>query len=242
MEFSQTRRNEKTESLRRIFGISANETVFIAGSTQYPEESLALDAWLNLRQRNPNLRLILVPRHRERFDEVAELVAMKRIPLVRRSQLHDQASASDTSAATDSSSSESLPVILLDTIGELGACWGLADFAFVGGSFGNRGGQNMLEPAAYGATVMFGPNTRNFRDIVRQLLSAEAAIELREQSDLSSTLSGLLNDRERADAIGQTATKFVRSHQGAVHRTTVELLQLLEETESIAQAEFRNAA
>jgi 3-deoxy-D-manno-octulosonic-acid transferase len=86
--------------------------------------------------------------------------------LTRRSQL------------TSSIQPPSDAVILVDSIGELSACWGLADIAFVGGSFGNRGGQNMIEPAAFGAAVLFGPNTWNFRDIVRTFKESNACLQL----------------------------------------------------------------
>ena len=206
------RANGKTEQLRRLFGINSEELVFVAGSTQDPEEQLALSAWSELRGDFPQLRLVLVPRHRERFDVVADAVVQDDVPLSRRSQL-----SADAHASADS-------VILLDTIGELGACWGLADFAFVGGSFGSRGGQNMLEPAAFGAAVMFGPNTSNFRDIVSQLKSADAAIELAEPGDLLTTLKSLLHDENERRRLGEAAQTVVSSQQGAVLRT-VELIR-----------------
>ena len=111
-------------------------------------------------------------------------------------------------------------MILLDTIGELSACWGLADIAFVGGSFGHRGGQNMLEPAAFGAAVMFGPNTWNFRDIVSLLLSAKAAVQLQTGDDLATELSSLLQNRERRIQLGTAARQLLRQQQGALQATT----------------------
>ena len=95
------------------------------------------------------LRLVLVPRHPERFDSVARLLVASGLPWVRRTELMSRPAGR--------------PILLVDTVGELGAWWGAAQIAFVGGSFGRRGGQNMIEPAAYGAAVCFGPNTWNFR-------------------------------------------------------------------------------
>src|SRR6202035_1897253 len=110
-----------------------------------------------------DLRLFLVPRQKDRFDEVAALLERSGLPFVRRSRL--------TAPLT-----ERTAIVLVDTIGELGALWGLADLAFVGGSMdGQRGGQNMIEPAAYGAAVLFGPHVWNFRDTAARLLSAGAA-------------------------------------------------------------------
>ena len=214
-----SRTNSKTENLRRIFGFKSGETVFVAGSTQGPEEQLALETWLQLRRKHSQLRLILVPRHRERFDEVAALVTSRNLPLLRRSSAQD---SSQQHAETDNK-----PVILLDTIGELSACWGLADVAFVGGSFGNRGGQNMMEPSAYGACVLFGPNTWNFRDIVERFREAEGCVQLQSSRQLTSTVDELLNDPARRQQLGRNAQKAVLQQQGATARTAELLHEVL---------------
>lgn len=214
------RDNSETISLKEVLGLNSSETVFLAGSTQATEEAIALDAWNAARVNFPDLRIILVPRHKERFQEVANLVRERGYPLVRRSTLNQHAELL-------SDSPDYQPVILIDTIGELSAAWGLADIAFVGGSFGNRGGQNMLEPAAYGATVTFGPNTKNFRDIVKRLLDDDAAIKLEQPQDLTATLQQLLNDEDRCQQLGQNAATCVQVQQGAVRRTVGELCKLL---------------
>ncbi|MEZ6132772.1 MAG: 3-deoxy-D-manno-octulosonic acid transferase [Planctomycetaceae bacterium] len=212
---SSDRRNAATCVLRSLFAITADDTVLIAGSTQAPEEKMAVAAWQQLREVHDNLRLILVPRHRERFDEVADMVRSHNVPLVRRSQL----------SGTDHVNAEA--VILLDTVGELSACWGLAEIAFVGGSFGSRGGQNMLEPAAYGAAVLFGPNTWNFKDIVAKLLNAEAAVQLQTQGDFQSTVAALLADSAERRRLGQAAQSFVSAQQGAIARTVALLTTMM---------------
>lgn len=208
-----SRANPRTEELRQFFGIGATECVFIAGSTQAPEEGAAIDAYLAARQAHPNLRLIVVPRHKERFDEVARIIAARGLPLVRRSR----------GLVADAEQSSQPPVLLLDTLGELAACWGLADVAFVGGSLGNRGGQNMIEPAGYGAALLFGPNTQNFRDVVEMLLTADAARVVRDAADLKKVLAECLADPDRARAAGSRAQQLVLAQQGATART-VELL------------------
>jgi 3-deoxy-D-manno-octulosonic-acid transferase len=104
-------------------------------------------------------------------------------------------------------------------LGELGACWGLADIAFVGGSLTQRGGQNMIEPAAYGAAVLFGPNTWNFRDVVERLLSADAARVVVSRDDLTETIRKLLTDPTAAARQGRIAQQLVLAQQGATKRT-----------------------
>lgn len=227
------RENPQTQALRAAFGLNSHEPVFVAGSTVAPEENVALEAWQEVRRQHPKLRLILVPRHKERFEEVAQMVESRNLNLLRRSQStgeSDSARSPLGEAGADQSLSveaflndglppESPPVILLDTLGELSACWGLADFAFVGGSLANRGGQNMIEPAGYGAALCFGPDTRNFRDVVVALLKRDAAKVVEDSIDLEETLLTWLADRNATQAQGIRAREFVLSQHGATSKT-----------------------
>jgi 3-deoxy-D-manno-octulosonic-acid transferase len=129
------------------------------------------------------------------------------LPWQRRTQLMDQ--RPDPTAR----------ILLVDAVGELGAWWGTADIAFVGGSMGKRGGQNMIEPAAYGAAVSFGPNTRNFRDIVSSMLERKAAVVVKDAADLTRFVARCLEDREYAAALGERAQALVASQLGATDRT-----------------------
>ncbi|MFM7055400.1 MAG: 3-deoxy-D-manno-octulosonic acid transferase [Planctomycetota bacterium] len=204
-----------TQQLRSLLQIDPAAPVLMAGSTQAPEERWILDIWQQLRRLHPTLQLILVPRHRERFDEVAELVRAAGVPLLRRSQL----TANPPPADLDTNC-----VRLLDTIGELSACWGLADMAFVGGSFGSRGGQNMIEPAAFGAAVTFGPNTWNFRDVVQIFREADACRQVQSPSELLPLLQHWLDQPLDRQRIGAAAAAVVLSQQGAVTATAQLLL------------------
>jgi len=209
------RSNPRTQALRLAFGIGADETVFIAGSTQAPEEQLAIETYRALKAEHPGLRLVIVPRHKERFEEVASLIDRSGLGLRRRS-------------TADSTASSTLrPVLLLDTLGELSACWGLADIAFVGGSLSKRGGQNMLEPAAYGAAVLFGPNTFNFRHAVELLLARDAAQVVRSGVELTTAVRELLSNLLQRHAVGQRARELVLSQQGATERVVKILNELL---------------
>ena len=204
-------------ALRHAFQLPDSAPVLMAGSTQEPEELLLLDAWKLLQPEFPDLTLILVPRHKERFDAVAELVLQTGCSIIRRSH------PTTTDTTTDSHGRPA--VRLLDTIGELSACWGLADLAFVGGSFGNRGGQNMIEPAAWGAAVLFGPHTWNFRDVVQVFLEAEACLQLASPEQLLPTLRQLLQEPAARQRLGALARQTVQRQQGAVSLTIRLLLQ-----------------
>ena len=226
------RQNPRTLELRRAFGIGSHERVLVAGSTQNPEERYALETWLALRDDHPDLRLILVPRHKERFDEVAQLVSERGLDLIRRSTIRPAASTSNVASTSDATPAGSQmrncpPVLLLDTLGELAACWGLADIAFVGGSLTNRGGQNMIEPAGYGATVLFGPNTHNFYEIVEALLGRKAARVVTDARDLTGTVRYFLEHPEASRQQGEAAQEFVLSQSGATARTVALILATL---------------
>jgi 3-deoxy-D-manno-octulosonic-acid transferase len=239
------RNNPRTCELRQLLGLDGADRVFIAGSTQAPEEQYAIDAWLAVRNDHPDLKLILVPRHKERFEEVARLVTENyKLPLLRRSQLlanADSDLAPPTQLRTPHSALHT-PVLLLDTLGELSACWGLADIAFVGGSLTQRGGQNMIEPAAYGAAVLFGPNTWNFKDVVELLLGQEAAVVVHNPSELIEELRQLLADPERGRRRGKRAQALVVNQRGATERTLDLINSTLAETRRTAAERQPRAA
>lgn len=212
-----SRRNPKTEACRKVaqdFGIVEGDQVFIAGSTQAEDEIVAVEAWLGLRNSFPNLKLIVVPRHPNRIAEIETLLKQNDLKANRRSN-HGQ-------AAIESN------ILIIDVIGELSGWWGLADVAFVGGSMGSRGGQNMIEPAGYGIPVCFGPNTSNFRSIVEGLLSNQAAVVVGDAEQLATFTSRMLSDKYESFAIGKRAQEFVLGHRGAADRTVVMISEILE--------------
>lgn len=212
------RGNAETQTMRRVLGLTSAQIVFVAGSTMEGEEEAALEAYREARKLHPGLRLVLVPRHPERFDKVAERLEALGERVVRRSR----GNASPTPG-------EPPPVVLVDTVGDLGAVWGLADVAFVGGSlFPGRGGQNMMEPAAYGAAVLFGSYTANFRETVEQLLLRKAAKRVAGVDELTQALLADLNDPETAAIRGQAARSFVLAQNGASSRTFAEIDRLIE--------------
>ncbi len=203
--------NEGTQRLRRLFNVTTDDLIFIAGSTQAPEEAYALAVFRRLHAEYPRLRLVLVPRHRERFDEVAQQLAATEFTWTRRTALDGSLSPPQEPTRFE--------VLLVDTIGELGDWWGLADVAFVGGSFGSRGGQNMLEPAAFGVPTCFGPRTENFRDISQALVEDQAAVVVHSLDELHDFVKKAINGGEFGSEMGRRAQDFVLAHQGAIAKT-----------------------
>lgn len=208
------RQNPKTQQLARLAGIGDGDTVFLAGSTQEPEEELALQVYRELAADYPRLRFIVTPRHPERFEEVASLLDRCGLRWQRRSRLDEE--GADPQAR----------VLLVDAIGELGAWWGTAQIGFVGGSMGTRGGQNMIEPAAYGVAVSFGPATDNFRDVVALLRQRDAAVVVANRDELAAFVRRCLEQPDFAQQLGQRAQQLVREQAGAADKTC-KLLQTL---------------
>lgn len=213
------RNNPKTQTLRKLFNIRPNDLVWVAGSTMAGEEPTVLDVYQKLMAAGESVRLIMVPRHPERFDEVARMIEQRGLPLIRRSSL-------DNRPIPDSCTDA---VILVDTLGELSAVWGLSDLAFVGGSLlPGRGGQNMMEPAAFGASVYFGEHTANFRDTVQLLLGRDAAIQVSGGDALLEAIRQDIVSKSTRIARGMRARELVMSQAGATARTFAELEHLMD--------------
>jgi 3-deoxy-D-manno-octulosonic-acid transferase len=213
------RDNPRTREFRRLLNIARDDLIWIAGSTFAPEEELVLKLFQTLRPVNPRLRLVVVPRHPDRFNEVATLLERSGLPFVRRSRLSDV--LADRTA-----------VVLGDTLGELSYLWGLADLAYVGGSLdGKRGGQNMLEPAAYGAAVLFGPHVWNFREAARQLVEVGGALQVGNAVELEQEIRRLAGSSSARALLGQSARSFILTQQGATERTLELLTPLLRQPE-----------
>jgi len=208
------RHNPQTQQLAKLAGIANGDLVFLAGSTQEPEEDLALQVYRELAAEYPALRFIVTPRHPERFEEVAALLGRSGVRWQRRSRLDED--GADPHAR----------VLLVDAIGELGAWWGTAQIGFVGGSMGLRGGQNMIEPAAYGVAVSFGPSTDNFRDVVALLRKRDAAVVVADREELAAFVRRCLANPDFAQELGRRARQLVLEQAGAADKTC-ELLQSL---------------
>jgi 3-deoxy-D-manno-octulosonic-acid transferase len=202
------------DSLRQSLQQANAGPVLVCGSTVEGEEPLLLKAFENILVRHPRAVMILAPRHPERFNNVAALMAQMNIHFWRRSRWKGEPVASG--------------VFLVDTIGELAALYALADIAFVGGSLVPRGGHNIIEPALYGVPIVVGNHTENFRDIVG-LFQGRNAVRVVGAAELPLVFMELLeNDVDRA-ALGRHALETIRSQTGATARTAQALEMLLAE-------------
>ncbi|MBT8137824.1 MAG: lipid IV(A) 3-deoxy-D-manno-octulosonic acid transferase [Gammaproteobacteria bacterium] len=183
---------------------AAGRPVWVAGSTHEGEEEQVLEALQIVRQKFPDLLLMLVPRHPERFNAVATLLQERGWSVVKRS------SGDRCSPTTD--------VFLVDTLGELTMIYAASDFAFVGGSLVPVGGHNLLEPAALGRPILIGPHTFNAEDIAEMFIDADAAMRVNDAHDLAFHLERWLGDAEIPAAYGSRGLLLLQQNRGALQR------------------------
>jgi 3-deoxy-D-manno-octulosonic-acid transferase len=198
--------------VRRELGLPEEAPLLVAGSTGEGEEEIVLRAWQEARERFPELRLVLAPRHPPRFERVARLLGDRKIPFERRSR----------------GGAAGFPVLLLDTVGELRRSYVAGTVCFVGGSLTSRGGQNMMEPAAAGRPVLFGPRTENFREAARLLLEAGAAFRVADAPALSAAVTRLLQDPGECRRAGERGRRLVAANRGAALRTAQAISGILQ--------------
>ena len=198
---------EKGAWLRARIG---SRPVFLCASTRDGEEELILDAWQRSAGKPAGALLAIVPRHPQRFDEVAQMAGTRGLSLQRRSQMGDGALDAD--------------VLLGDSMGEMFAYYAACDCAFVGGSLLPLGGQNLIEACALGKPVLVGEHTFNFLDATDEAVEAGGAVRVRDADALVAQAAQLLADPGARAAMGARAAAWAGRHRGATLRT-VELLQ-----------------
>ncbi len=216
---------------RELFGIKEDDRVIIAGSTHRGEDELIVESYKACLKRESGdgenslpfkgrdrvgmglpsgekIRLIIVPRHPERANEIVEIVRAQGFEPIKRTLL-------------DSRGKDNMPpnpVIIVDTIGELATLYSLATIVIIGGSFVPHGGQNPLEALYYKRPVIFGPHMFNFREITEEILRCGAGIQVKSGEELSKALRGLLHDSGRQGEMGEKGYQIILKNRGAVDR------------------------
>ena len=197
--------------------------VWVAASTREGEEVLVLQAFAALNVEEA--LLILVPRHPQRFNEVASLVQRAGLRLMRRSKWTP--AGASASGQTIDPLPRDVTVLLGDSMGELGAYYAASDLAFIGGSLLPLGGQNLIEACAVGVPVLIGPHVFNFTQATADAVAAGAAVQVQDPADLARVLGELFEDRSRRIAMSGAASAFAARHRGATARTVDVLTTLL---------------
>jgi 3-deoxy-D-manno-octulosonic-acid transferase len=202
---------EKALTMRSRWG--GYRPVLVAGSTHEADENVIVPAFVELLKTLPDALLILAPRYPERFTRAEQLAKATGL----RTELRSQGEAC----------SAQIQCLIVDSIGELMIYYACADVAFVGGSFGDQGGHNPLEPAALGKPVLLGPNMDNAREITAQLLHCNAAMRVSNQQEFQQAAEQILTDGVLRDSMGQAGRDLVEKNRGALDLTLKAIIKLL---------------
>jgi 3-deoxy-D-manno-octulosonic-acid transferase len=196
-------------ALRDELGLLLNQPVLLGGSTHPGEEAVLFDIFQNLRRECPRLFLVIVPRHVERSPEILEVALEKGLSCLLRSDM--KSSLKPKGGQYD--------CLLVDTTGELKWLYGIATVIFVGKSLVGQGGQNIIEGAASGRPVVFGPHMQNFREIARLFVEANACVQVNDPLGLQRACATLLGDEKQRAEIAKSARAVIDANLGATDRT-----------------------
>ncbi len=202
---------EQGKSLRdKVF--PQNAPVWIAASTHKGEDEKVLSIHAQLLEKCPNAKLIIVPRHQERFDDVIALCQATPFTIARRTQADDYQQNAD--------------IFIGDSMGELLLFYAMSDCAFVGGSLVRRGGHNLLEAEAFGCPVVVGPYTFNFDEATNLMIAAGAALQT-DEGEMSLALLKWLNDEKARKLAGEAGKKIVLKNKGALNKLLIEITPMI---------------
>lgn len=220
-KFDQTYAEVTPEDLARYheeLGLGDDYPLIVAGSTHPGEEKVLLDSFKSIRAVYPHARLLIAPRKIARAQEIAKLAHSYGYEVGFRSKM------------LETSERPAYPVIVLDTIGELGRIYAVGHVVFVGGSFSNTGGHNVLEPAAHAKPILVGPSMQNFKDSYSLLSKVKACKMVANTEELTAEFLDILGNDERRQAMGQASMQVIQENRGADVRSINYLKELLDLT------------
>lgn len=202
------------------YGFAGQGPIMIAGSTHKGEEESLFASFGKIRNRFPQACLVIAPRDIQRADELVSMAAASGHRAVKRSKLEKENAGGHNT-------------VILDTIGELGRVYSIADVVFVGGSLIPQGGHNILEPAAHGKPIVVGPHMFNFKDIYALLSDRKACITAKDPALLTDKLLAVLENKELSETMSKNARAIIEENRGAAHKNTLQLKQLLEKANNL---------
>ncbi len=206
---------DAVKHLKRLYNVTESQPVFVAGSTRGPEESVVLDVYEKIVESFPETLLIIAPRHVNRAHRIESLAARRKLACQFRSDLDKKESL------------RTAPVVILDTMGELQATYGIASVIFCGGSLAPLGGQNILEAAVWGKPVLYGPSMEDFLDAKCLLEQSGGGVTVKDGRDLAEKAVFYLTHPQEADRIGRYAKQAVALHKGAAMKHARVIYRLL---------------
>jgi 3-deoxy-D-manno-octulosonic-acid transferase len=202
----------------RQLGVPPDARVLVGGSTHAGEEALLAEQFLRLRERFPDLFLVLVPRHFERSREVGRELEARGVRFLYRNELTNSTQYQP----------HQIQCLLVNTTGELKHFYEHATVIFIGKSLTAQGGQNPIEPGALGKAMVFGPNMQNFEQVAASFLAQAGAVQVRNAAELEETVGELLANPSRREELGRNALRVVRANLGAMDRTVEMIVKYLE--------------
>ena len=209
---------EERAKLRREFRFEGKGPIIVAGSTHGGEEEIVVRTFGKVLEKYPDARLLLAVREITRAASVRFMIKHQGYTVLRRSKM-----------GTDEDDGKDAQIVILDTIGELGRLYSLADVVFVGGSFVKVGGHNILEPAAHGKPIVVGPNMFNFAEIFDLLSSRGACVMVKNEKEFIDTCLDILIHPDRAEAMKRSCIEVVQENQGATRKNLEQLQKMLDD-------------
>jgi len=197
---------EKVKEIKNTLGVNNNDRIFIAGSTHPGEEETIIRLYSHILKNHADFRLVIAPRHIDRVGDVEEIVKRKGLASVRKSEIQNPKSKIQN------------PIIIIDTIGELGFMYSIADIVFIGGSLIPHGGQNILEPAFYKKPVIFGKYMMNFQEIAKEMILSGGGIQVNDEKELIKEVDGLINNGKKMIEIGEKGYQVIMKNRGALQK------------------------
>ena len=222
-KFDQTYAEVTPEDLanyRKELGLGNDYPVIVAGSTHPGEEKILLESFKTIRRVYPQARLVIAPRKPARSEDIAKIVAASGYKSGLRSEMKDM-----------TGDRPEYPVLIIDTIGELGRIYAVGDIVFVGGSFSHTGGHNVLEPAAHAKPILVGPSMQNFKDSYALLSKVKACKMVATKGELTQEMLDILQNEERRKKMGAASLQVIQENRGADVRSIRYLKELLDMTE-----------
>ena len=214
---------ENAKRILRDAGMNPDGMILVGGSTWPGEENVLLEIFSKLRECNPKLQFILVPRHMERRNEVEEIIKSSGLMYVKRTDMGKK--FEKLKKRNGNGASDGPCVLLADTTGELMGYYGIGTVVFVGKSLGdNEGGQNPIEPAMFEKPIVVGPHMENFPGVMDDFIDAKALIQVADTDELERQLTALLGDSDMRKSYGERAGTLVAEKRGVVARS-IELMR-----------------
>ncbi|MBN1392328.1 MAG: 3-deoxy-D-manno-octulosonic acid transferase [Sedimentisphaerales bacterium] len=205
--------------------------LWVAGATGPGEEQIILDVYKDLKGQFSGLRLAIVPRKPERFDEIAELIRQNGFDLIRYSEIkNNERQVTPVRRSLGEDGSDESRVILGDTMGDLRKFYSLATIIFAGRSLVPMGGSDIIEAAALGKCTIFGPSVFNFQQTADDLLAAQGAIMVKDGQNLFETMQKCLSEPDFTEKIARNGQNVIRNNQGATQKTIDQIERLLDNT------------